>query len=115
MALEERILTTSYVSDGVVGQFRILVASTTRERGCAVATAAAKSIGISRNKVDGAGQAVTVVHGGIAKVVAGAPVTIGAEVTSDANGAAVPGSTNPIGTALTAAAAAGVILEVRLR
>ena len=114
MALEERILTTSYESTGATGQFLLLKYSTTTPRAIAVAGAGDKIAGVSRNKVDAAGKAVTVIHGGIARVKAGAAVTVGAEVASDANGKAIPGTTNPAGRAITAASAVDQIIEVRL-
>ena len=114
MALEERIVTVTYVSTAAIGQFLILAVATSARRSCSIAGAAAKALGVSRNKVDAAGRAVTVVTGGIAKVKAGAAVTVGAEVASDASGKAVPGSTNPIGKAITAAGAVDEIIEVQL-
>lgn len=57
---------------------------------------------------------VTVQFGGIAKVVAGAAIAAGAEVSSDASGKAVTAGTNKVGVALIAAAADGDVIEVAL-
>lgn len=57
---------------------------------------------------------VTVQFGGIAKVVAGAAVAAGAQVSSDTNGKAVTAGTNAVGVALTAALAENDVIEVAL-
>jgi hypothetical protein len=48
----------------------------------------------------------------ILRVIAGAPIAIGAEVQSNADGKAVTGTTNPIGRAREAASAANVVIAV---
>lgn len=57
---------------------------------------------------------VTVQFGGIAKVVAGAAVAAGAQVSSDADGKGVTAGTNAAGVALSAAGAANDVFEVAL-
>jgi hypothetical protein len=57
---------------------------------------------------------VTAQFAGIAKVVAGAAVAAGGEVSSDASGKAVTGGTNKVGVALTAASADGDVIDVAI-
>jgi hypothetical protein len=60
------------------------------------------------------GDSTTVMSHGVARVIAGGVVAVGAKVQSNASGQAVTGSTNSIGTALTGASAAGIVIEVDL-
>jgi len=76
--------------------------------------AGAKAIGTTTLDVD-SGEQASVVFCGIVLVEAGAAVAVGAEVTSDAQGRAVPVSANARnGWALDAATAAGEIIRVML-
>jgi hypothetical protein len=94
-------------------QFRFVSLQTTASAAYTVLkSAAVGAIGVSYGNPN-TGQAAEVVIGGIAKVIAGAAIVRGANVDSDANGAAVTtASTRMI--ALTAAAAAGEVIEVLL-
>lgn len=58
------------------------------------------------------GEKVTVHNGGVQKLVASAAITAGARVEAAATGRVAAGTTAPVGTALTAAAAAGAVVEV---
>lgn len=62
------------------------------------------------------GQPATIQHGGTVKVMAGAAVTVGAKVASDASARVVTATsgTHPVGTALEAASGAGAIIAVKL-
>jgi len=87
----------------------------------ALATAATQVLtGILQNKPAAAGRAATVQVAGIAKVVAGAAVTVGDVLTTDGAGKAitfVPTAATVewvIGFAMTAAAAANEVIEVLL-
>ncbi len=67
---------------------------------------------VEENAVD---KPATVQIGGVAKVVAGAAITAGAEVASDANGKAVTASgagTKTLGVALESATGDGTVIEV---
>jgi hypothetical protein len=80
-----------------------------------LASAGADAHGVVQNK-PASGRAATVVNRGISKVVAGAAVAAGAQVTGDSSGRAVTATTgNKIhGTALQAAGGAGEIIPVLL-
>jgi hypothetical protein len=82
-------------------------------------TAGADVLGVLNNKPNAAGQACEIVVDGVAKVVAGAAITLGAngtKVMSDNQGRAVAATaTNKaVGYALAAAGAAGEIIPVLL-
>lgn len=80
-----------------------------------VGTAGNPSIGVLQSVPAFAGDAVSVMAAGISKVVASAAIAKGASVASTATGTAVTYSTGTaLGTALTAAAAAGEIISVQL-
>jgi hypothetical protein len=73
-----------------------------------------KALGVS--EVDTKlGQQMPVIVYGIALVESGGAVNVGAAVTSDANGKAVPAGTNPVnGYALDGSTGAGEIIRVKL-
>lgn len=70
--------------------------------------------GVLQNKPDAAGKSASVRVYGVSKVTAGAAITAGAEVSSDANGKAATSTTGDyiVGIALEAAAADGDIIAV---
>lgn len=61
------------------------------------------------------GDSVVVEVIGIAVVEAGGAITVGAQVTSDAQGCAVTGASHVVGTAVTAATGAGDYIAVLLK
>lgn len=82
----------------------------------ALANATALTAGILQNK-PGAGQPATVCYAGVSKAVAGAAVTAGARVRSDANGKVVPATVAGnavIGIALESAGADNDVISVLL-
>lgn len=72
--------------------------------------------GVQQGKAN-TGEAVEICHSGISKVVAGAAVTAGDEIMSDASGRAITAtSTNQrVGIALQTASGAGILIPVLLR
>jgi hypothetical protein len=72
--------------------------------------------GVNYGKADASGKAVTLAVAGVVKVEAGAAVTAMDKVQSDATGRAITAASGDhvLGTALTAAAGAGEIIEVLL-
>jgi hypothetical protein len=95
-------------------QFRIVTVDSNGR--AALSNATALSFGVLQNK-PGSLQAATVAFEGVTKVVAGAAITAGARVRSDANAAAVPAAVAGnavIGIALESAGAAGDIIKVFL-
>lgn len=97
----------------------------------ALAGAGDMAIGVLQNKPSAQGRSATVRVSGVSKVVAGAAVSAGAQVTSDANGKAVTATaatvdtttssasegvtaSNVIGIALEAAGADGEVIPVAL-
>lgn len=74
-------------------------------------------VGALQNKPNALGKPCTVMQSGISKVVAGAAVTAGADVMSDATGRAIAATaTNRrAGVAMAAATAAGELIPVLLR
>jgi hypothetical protein len=81
----------------------------------ALASNGGRAIGVLQNKPT-SGQVGELTHDGISKVVAGAAVTAGNEIMSDASGRAILGvSTNQgLGVALESAGGAGVLIAVLL-
>ena len=74
-------------------------------------------VGVLQNKPAGAGHAAEIaVDGSVSKVLAGAPVTAGAYVTTDATARAVAAGAgeNRVGLALNGAGAAGQLISVLL-
>jgi hypothetical protein len=74
------------------------------------------AIGVLQNEPDAAGKAASIRFAGISKVVAGAAVSAGAQVTPNASGKAITAATgkNILGVALAAASGDGVIIPVAL-
>jgi hypothetical protein len=113
MALQEAIKVVSYEAGAELAQFVFVKASTTKPRTADLATAVDDPIiGVTLINALEAGHAVGVVIEGIAKVRAGGPVALGAQVGANANGEAVAGGT--AGTAIVGATVAGEIIEVQL-
>ena len=113
MALQEGIQAVSYEAGGPLAQYVFVKASTTKPRTADLATAVGDDIiGVTLINALEAGHAVGVVIGGIAKVRAGGPVALGAQVGANANGEAIAGGT--AGTAIVGATVAGEIIEVQL-
>lgn len=77
------------------------------------------AVGVLQNKPQVTGQAATVGYQGVSNVIAGAAVTAGDKVSSDATGRAIttPGTGSPVvlGIALASATAAGQLIPVLLR
>lgn len=83
-----------------------------------VGTKGAKCLGVLQNKPSASGMPCEVAVGNVAKVAAGAAVTAGSEVISDATGRAIAkdaGRQFVLGTALESAATAGVIIPVLIK
>lgn len=101
-------------SDLSTHQYKFVNVDTTGK--AALGGAGTRSIGVLQNKPT-LGQIGTVVVTGVSKVVAGAAVTAGDEIMSDATGRAITAvATNQgLGVALSAAAGAGVIIPVLIR
>lgn len=114
MALEEHIETLSFDTEGgAIGQYILVESSTSLARTCKVAPAGSnKLLGATLIATSAAGRATAVARGGIVKVKAGAAVAVGDRVTSDSQGRAVTSSAGGCGIAVSAAAAAGEIIEV---
>jgi hypothetical protein len=112
MATENRLQTITLVAaaDLSAEQFTHI------EAGAVQAGAGEKAVGILQNKPTSGQSATIAIAGSISKVVAGAAVSAGAQVASDATGRAVTATTSDVvtGTALTAAGAADEIFEVLL-
>ena len=77
---------------------------------------AADIVGILQNNPDAAGQACVVQNKGVARAQAGAAISRGDRLVSDANGDLIPvgANNNPIATALEDASGAGSIIAVVL-
>jgi len=113
MALQEAIKVVSYEAGSQLAQFVFVKASTTKPRTADLATAVDDPIiGVTLINALEAGHAVGVVIDGIAKVRAGGPVALGAQVGANSDGEAVEGGT--AGTAIVGASQAGEIIEVQL-
>lgn len=95
------------------GQFRFVSVDGT---GKAVQTGAGLAAVGVRQMTPNAGEAMTIVNQGIVMVEAGAAVTIGGQVSSDATGRAIDSIATKVvlGTALEAASAAGILIAVLL-
>ena len=76
-------------------------------------------VGVAQNKPQVDGQAVTVALSGVSNVIAGAAITAGQEISTDATGRAIPkpGTGTPLvlGIAITSATVAGELVSVLLR
>jgi hypothetical protein len=83
----------------------------------ALGGAGTRAVGVLQDKPNALGKVGTIMLSGISKVVAGAAVTVGADVMSDASGRAVTATaTNRrLGVALATAGGAGEIIPVLLR
>lgn len=92
-------------------QFRFVALTATGKVGNP--TAAGNAVGVRQN-TPRANEATTVVISGISIVEAGAEVTAGSAVGTDATGAAVPATGTVLGVALEDAPAAGVQIAVLL-
>jgi hypothetical protein len=113
MALEERIRAFTYESEAAIGQYLMVIPSTTIPRGCKIAGAGAtKPLGSTLQAVTAANRAIAVAKDGIIKVKCGAAIGLGAIVTTDAAGKAVTGASG-FGTAVTATSNADEIVEVQ--
>lgn len=88
MATENTLTTFSLpaAADLSASQYRIVTVNASGQ--VALATANSTVVGVLQNKPL-AGRAGTVAIGGVSKVIAGAAITAGARLTSDANGAAI--------------------------
>lgn len=96
------------------GQFRFVKVTTT---GKAQQTVAGESAVGVRQNTPNTDEAMTIVNSGIVFVEAGAAVTAGDLVSSDATGRAILGTTGHYvnGTALETASGAGIVIAVLLR
>jgi hypothetical protein len=113
------LLYKAFTAGGAVAPYRI-VAFSAAETVIQSAAATASHVGVSSELDVASGERIEVVTHGIAYVTAGAAITLGALVTSDATGRAVAAApatgvnNRTIGIAMEAAAAAGDIIRVLL-
>jgi hypothetical protein len=85
---------------------------------CGAPAANGRQVGVCQNKPrPGSADSTTIMNSGISMVMAGGAITAGADVTTDATGAATAAAaTNLVaGVALEAASGSGVIIAVLLR
>lgn len=120
MAKEQNLQTLSFVAAAdfrTTGQYRFVEGEAVN--GVTVCNAAGeKSIGVAQNNPN-TGEALTVAYGASrTPIVAGAAITIGAKVTTDNQGRAIPAVTTGhtvLGEAIfEAAAAAGEVISIKL-
>lgn len=109
-----RLIPLEASADLSANQHRFLVVDANGQ--VAVAGAGVLAVGVLQNDPAAQGEAATVMLDGVSKVVAGAAVTSGAEVASDASGRAVTAATgNRVnGIALETCANAGEVIAVAL-
>lgn len=111
MATENSVFCISLpaAADLSAAQYKIVHINSSGQ--AAVSNATSNAVGVLQNKPTAAGRVATVAHAGISKCVAGAAITAGSRVTSDANGNAITAATagDPvIGFAVTGAASGDV-------
>jgi len=96
-----------------VSRYHIVQVSGAQYGGLATAVTQAL-VGVTQSEAAAAGDPLTICPLGRSKVVAGAAVTIGARVTTDASGRAIACTSGSVyvGVAIDAAAAAGDVFEV---
>lgn len=117
MAYEEalRTITCEAASDLSASQYRFVSLNSSNQ--IALTGAGLQADGVLQNKPALQGRAATVATGGTSKVVAGAAVTKGDNITSDSTGRAVTASGADVvmGVARDSAAGAAVIIPVLLQ
>jgi hypothetical protein len=117
MALESNLTCVTLEAGGDLsaGQFRFVELAADAQVDL-VAAAGGDAVGVLQNDPSAAGRAATVAVLGVSKVVAGAAVAAGARVQSDDEGRALAAASGDVvlGRALTAASAAGEVIEVLL-
>lgn len=117
MARQQQVQSLSLEAgaDLSAAQFRVMALSSGQV--VQQTSSSAQSVGVLQNNPSAQGQAAEVAYAGLVKIVAGAAVAQDALVMSDTQGRAVTAtSTNRvIGQALSAAGAAGELLEVLLQ
>ncbi len=109
------ILQKSYIAEAAISPFRIVKLGTADGKVTSAAAATDLLIGIVNEVGPAINERCDVIHAGIAFVEAGAAVTRGSSITSDASGRGIATTTTAnrvIGTALEAAAAAGDVIRV---
>lgn len=111
MATENTISAISLpaAADLSAAQYKIVTVNSSGQ--AALANATSTVVGVLQNKPSAAGRVATIADRGVSKVVAGAAITAGARVTSDASGNAVAASIAGdavLGIALTGAASGDV-------
>ena len=111
MATENSLLSISLpaAADLSAAQYKIVHINSSGQ--AALSNATSLGVGVLQNKPTAAGRIATVAHAGITKCVAGAAITAGVRVTSDANGNAIAAATAGdavIGFAVTGAASGDV-------
>lgn len=117
--MEECLVTKSRLAAADLSDYQFHAVKITAANTVGICTTDGEmAYGILQDTPSVAGQAASVAVRGTTKAIAGAVVTVGAQVMTDANGHLIDwtaGATKfPLGTALTAAAAAGVIFSVDL-
>lgn len=113
MSLQENLQTFTYAADGAVGQYLFVAAKASAPRTAGLPATGEVLLGATLNKTTEAGQALTVANNGIIKVTAGGAIAVGAGVRNNAAGRAVTATAGAgCGIAITAATAAGQVIEV---
>lgn len=114
MALQESICVLSFRASVALEQWRFVDVDAANQRSVVYPAAGGHIVGSTLIDAPVVGQAVGVAHGGIVKVEASAPIAIGDYVASTIDGRGVTAVATNIaaGKAITAATAAGQIIEV---
>lgn len=103
-------MTIPAAADLSTHQYKLMTVNSSGQ--AALANATALVVGVLQNKPTAAGQAATIVYGGVSKCIAAGVITAGSRVTADANGLAIAAATAGdavIGVALATAAANDII------
>lgn len=111
------LLYKNYVAEAAISPYRLVKFGSSDGNIVPTAAAADPTIGVCGELGPAAGERVDVMHIGIAFVEAGAAVTRGSAITSDANGRGIATTTaghTVVGRALESASAAGDIIRVLL-
>lgn len=109
------ILQKSYIAEAAISPFRIAKLGTADGKVTIAAAATDLLIGVVNEVGPAINERCDVIHAGIAYVEAGAAVTRGSSITSDASGRGIATTTTAnrvIGIALEAASAAGDVIRV---
>lgn len=117
MATEQDVVDVGFAAGADISakQFFCMKLHTTAGQVTVCSGATDLAIGLLQNKPAAAGRAARVAIGGISKGVAGAAISLGAQVGTDTNGRLVAKTTDEdwvIGVALTASTASGDVIDV---